>query len=627
MLRLLTGEEIDILESNGCTAEDWSRIKVGNGFLPENVHRTKFYGDIRLMGNSSQLLVDGVIPMNCGVYDSVLNNCEVGKDSLIERVSLLSNYQISPNCIIRDVQKLAVEGETWFGNGVEVAVMDETGGRKIPIYNRLSAVLAYIAVFYRYNTDIIKVIQHLVADYVASMNTKQGFVGEGTAIIGCGNIVNVRIGECAELLQVTHLENGSVNSLSSAPIKIKNGVVANDFIVSGGSVIANNVRMERCFVGEACKIANGFTAHDSLVFANSQLENGEACAIFAGPYTVSMHKSTLLIGGLFSFFNAGSGSNQSNHMYKLGPIHQGITERGVKFASGSYILWPANIGAFSMVMGSHYSHPDTSKFPFSYLIEKQGQVYLVPGAALRSAGTHRDIKKWPQRDERKSTEPIDAISFEWLSPYTIGNCMEAREALLDISEECECVDGYYEIDGVKIKESALQQGVELYNAAVKIFFGQMVEKHGIMSAGRFEQWVDVAGLLAPKSEIDQFIAQLCTDHSLSIVKVGKMLASLHSGYDKWCNEWCGAAIEQEYGTNVTCEEIISTGAKAKIWLLKAVLNDAAKEFSPAATVGFGKDSDRIQDKELDIESVRGALEDNPLVCTLIEEILSLEGKI
>ena len=409
--------------------------------------------------------------------------------------------------------------------------------------------------------------------------------------------------------------------------KIKNGVVANDFIVSGGSVIANNVRMERCFVGEACKIANGFTAHDSLVFANSQLENGEACAIFAGPYTVSMHKSTLLIGGLFSFFNAGSGSNQSNHMYKLGPIHQGITERGVKFASGSYILWPANIGAFSMVMGSHYSHPDTSKFPFSYLIEKQGQVYLVPGAALRSAGTHRDIKKWPQRDERKSTEPIDAISFEWLSPYTIGNCMEAREALLDISEECECVDGYYEIDGVKIKESALQQGVELYNAAVKIFFGQMVEKHGIMSAGRFEQWVDVAGLLAPKSEIDQFIAQLCTDHSLSIVKVGKMLASLHSGYDKWCNEWCGAAIEQEYGTNVTCEEIISTGAKAKIWLLKAVLNDAAKEFSPAATVGFGKDSDRIQDKELDIESVRGALEDNPLVCTLIEEILSLEGKI
>ena len=180
---------------------------------------------------------------------------------------------------------------------------------------------------------------------------------------------------------------------------------------------------------------------------------------------------------------------------------------------------------------------------------------------------------------------------------------------------------------MKIKQTALQQGVELYDAAVKIFLGQMVEKYGLMSAGRLEQWVDVAGLLAPKSEIDNFIAQMCTDRSLSIVKVGKMLASLHSGYEKWCNEWCGAAIEQEYANHVTSEEIISIGAKAKIWLLKAVLNDAAKEFSPAATVGFGKDSDRIQDKEIDIESVRGALEDNSLVCSLIEEILSLEGKI
>ena len=50
------------------------------------------------------------------------------------------------------------------------------------------------------------------------------------------------------------------------------------------------------------------------------------------------HKSTLLIAGLFSFMNAGSGSNQSNHMYKLGPIHQGILERGAKTSSDSYIL-------------------------------------------------------------------------------------------------------------------------------------------------------------------------------------------------------------------------------------------------------------------------------------------------
>ena len=69
-----------------------------------------------------------------------------------------------------------------------------------------------------------------------------------------------------------------------------------------------------------------------------------ACSIFAGPYTVTHHKSTLLIAGLYSFMNAGSSSNQSNHMYKLGPVHQGILERGTKTTSNSYIVFPARIG-------------------------------------------------------------------------------------------------------------------------------------------------------------------------------------------------------------------------------------------------------------------------------------------
>ena len=54
-------------------------------------------------------------------------------------------------------------------------------------------------------------------------------------------------------------------------------------------------------------------------------------------------------------------------MYKLGPIHQGTLERGAKTTSDSYILWPARVGAFSLVMGRHVNHADTSNLPFSYL--------------------------------------------------------------------------------------------------------------------------------------------------------------------------------------------------------------------------------------------------------------------
>ena len=47
--RSLTFEEIEILESNSCWAEDWSRVEVAeDGFQAKFFHRVMFYGDVQL---------------------------------------------------------------------------------------------------------------------------------------------------------------------------------------------------------------------------------------------------------------------------------------------------------------------------------------------------------------------------------------------------------------------------------------------------------------------------------------------------------------------------------------------------------------------------------------------------
>ena len=47
--RNLRSEEISILKSNACWAEDWDDIEVAEeGFLPQFVQRTNFYGKIRI---------------------------------------------------------------------------------------------------------------------------------------------------------------------------------------------------------------------------------------------------------------------------------------------------------------------------------------------------------------------------------------------------------------------------------------------------------------------------------------------------------------------------------------------------------------------------------------------------
>ena len=63
--------------------------------------------------------------------------------------------------------------------------------------------------------------------------------------------------------------------------------------------------------GECCTLDKHFTAVDSLFSPTATAKRRPFR--FAGPYTVSHHKSSLPIAGMFSFFNAGGGANQSNH--------------------------------------------------------------------------------------------------------------------------------------------------------------------------------------------------------------------------------------------------------------------------------------------------------------------------
>ena len=257
--------------------------------------------------------------------------------------------------------------------------------------------------------------------------------------------------------------------------------------------------------------------NDSLFFSNCQGFHGEATSIFAGPYTVSHHKSSLLIAGMFSFLNAGSGSNQSNHMYKLGPIHQGMAERGSKTTSDSYILWPARIGAFTLVMGRHTKHSDTSELPFSYLIENATESYLVPGVNLRSVGTVRDAQKWPKRDNRKDLVKIDHINFNLLSPYTIQKMYRAVDLLRGIQQMAGANNEVYSYQNCRIKNSSLVRGVELYEMAITKFLGNSLISRIMKSEfSTIEQlrealipgsdfgdgnWVDISGMIAPKGAV------------------------------------------------------------------------------------------------------------------------------
>ncbi len=639
--RQLTIEEREQLQHQGCTAADWTKVEVVDGFKPEYVQNVAFSGEVRLGRFERVFVQPGGFEVHSGVYHARLHNVTIGDDCYIDRIhNYIANYEIGDNVFIENTNLIVVDGETSFGNGVRVPVMNEAGGREVPIYDNLSAHLAYILTLYRHERELIIELERLIADYVEKQKSEVGKIGDNVRIVNCGTIKNVRIGECATLGGVSKLKNGSINSNCCAPVHIGSGVKCNDFILCSGVDITDSTLVSCCFVGQGTVMGKHYSALDSLFFSNCQGFHGEATAIFAGPYTVSHHKSSLLIAGMYSFLNAGSGSNQSNHMYKLGPIHQGMAERGSKTTSDSYILWPARIGAFTLVMGRHTKHSDTSELPFSYLIENATESYLVPGVNLRSVGTVRDAQKWPKRDNRKDLVKIDHINFNLLSPYTIQKMYRAVALLKGIQQMAGANNEIYSYQNCRIKNSSLVRGVELYEMAITKFLGNSlisrIGKEPIKTVKELRdrlvptytigsgEWLDVSGLIAPQSEIDSLVKEIVAS-SLTLKEIEKKFAEMHKNYYDY--EWTWAYDKLLYHLGKSIEEIeiddligvIEAWKKAVVALDKKLYNDAKKEFDLNSKTGFGVDGDESV-KIKDFESVRGSFEENPFVKECLQHI-------
>ena len=641
--RKLAENEIALLEAQMCTASDWNSVEVSDGFNTDYVRHTRFSGNIRLGAFRKEFTLAGGMVKHSGIWHATLHNVTVGDDCCIENVNnYIANYTIGDGTFIENVDIILTDGRSSFGNGVEVSVLNETGGREVMIYDKLSAQQAYVMALYRHRPELIGKMREIIGRYVESISSETGTIGNNVTIADAGYIKNVKIGDFCKIEGTARLKNGSINSNEAAPVHIGVGVIGDDFIISSGSSIEDGVTFSRCFIGQACKLGHTYSASDSLFFSNCQGENGEACAIFAGPFTVTHHKSTLLIAGMFSFMNAGSGSNQSNHMYKLGPIHQGIMERGAKTSSDSYILWPAKIGAFSLVMGRHVNNQDTSNLPFSYLIEKQNTSFVVPGVNLKSVGTIRDAKKWPKRDGRKDPQRLDCINFNLLSPFTIEKMLKGRDILLDMRRVSGETSDTYSYQSAKITNSALKKGIGYYEMAINKFMGNSIIKR--LEEIRFKsddeirarlrpdfpggegKWVDLSGMIAPKSEVDRLLDDIEKGIVTDADEINARFARMHSNYYNYEWTWAYCNIRRFYGIDpetITSSQVINIVEKWKdsvVSLDRLLYEDAKKEFSLSAMTSFGADGSK-EEKNQDFEEVRGGqFESNPFVKEVLNHI-------
>ncbi len=656
VFRALRSDEISRLENQGCRCRDWSLVAVEEPFAVDCYLNVFFSGKVTLGavdGDGAERKIAG-IPRHCGIYDSVVADCSVGRNVFISNVKGgLSNLDIKEGAAIDSVYSIRCEGDTGFGNDVVINVMSETGGREVTASTIMTAPLAYMVAFHRHNASLSKAFSRMMESFVDKKRSCRGRIGADSEIVGCGELINVDVRDDAVIRGAARLVNGTV-----CQAFVGSGVIAEDFIILDGAKVDSAARLHGCLVGHCAEVSGGFSAHDTLVFTSSRLENGESAVAFCGPFTTSMHKSTLLIGGLFSFFNAGSGTNQSNHMYKLGPIHQGILARGCRTGSDSYLMWPAAVGAYTTVTGRHYSHPDTRRFPFSYLVNgcdgSAGDIsVLIPAAAVGSVGLARDVEKWPSRIGGAADG--DLVNFNWLSPLTIGEIIRSLpelEALQTVGEG----EKYIRMEGFVVARRSLSKAVSRYRLLIRLYAAGIFHRKILAliatnpeiipdvllerlrqepEEGGSGQWVDLCGLLAPRRAVEILEEKIASDTAMTLQDVNSYLAEIHDRYSSYSWDWAWHNLSSALGldfsrlTPAELSSILSEGIDAANELEGVFVDDAAKELDPErASLGFGIDTGDSRRELLDdFERVRGSLASNRFLAMLHRRVVTFTGSL
>ena len=610
--RQLDEKEIRQLEDNNCWAEDWQRVMVADDFNPNAVRNVTFYGNVKLGSFDKSIEVSKTFMRRTGVYNATLRNVTIGNNSLVENVgNYINNYVIGSDCYISNICTMETTEGATYGEGNIISVLNEVGEGNVVSYHGLTSQIAALMVRHAGNNAFRTAIRRLVAEYIQRTTPDTGTIGNGVKIVNTKEVTNTVVYNDCEINGAARISDCTIMSSPEASVFIGTGVICENSIIAHGSSIINSVKMQDCFVGEACKLSNGFTAAQSVFFANSYMSNGEACAAFCGPFSSSHHKSSLIIGGMFSFYNAGSATNFSNHAYKMGPIHYGTLERGAKTASGAYLLMPAHIGTFSVCFGKLMYHPDTRSLPFSYLIAYGDIMYLVPGRNLTTVGLYRDIRKWPKRDMRSKQSRKSIVNFDWLSPFSVGEIIQGKKILERLREASGDNVSTYNYHEYVIKTSSLRKGIKYYDIALRIFMGAVLKRHALVppvSTVGTGKWNDLSGLLLPDSEEQQLVSDIADGTIESIDDIVDRLNAINDNYNEYRWAWAYRMILDYYGlseiTQQDAERIHTDYITARRAWIAEIKKDAEKEYQ----LGDVEDSVLQNfvsqlDKEIDFENM------------------------
>ncbi|HOO72103.1 MAG TPA: DUF4954 family protein [Spirochaetota bacterium] len=382
-IRPLNEKEIETLEKQGNHSPDWSGIMVCADFTAANIRHSFFMGRcyLGLFTGESKDLSDGCA-LPSGIYHCSIADCEIAGGAALHRVGLISRYLINSGAVIHGTQTVHSSGKNTFGNGIDIPVGIETGGREVLSFAEMTMDEARAVALSRQDREMLSRYRSLVKEYSERISLGTGYIGKDARIYGAGEICDSCISDSAHIRGALIVKNSTILSSRQEQTHIGHGVLIEDSCVQWGSSVSGMAIVKSSLLMEYSKVENHGKVLSSIIGPNSEIGEGEVTSSLVGP-SVGAHHQSLLIAALWpgGRGNVGYGANVgSNHTAKA-PDQEIFCGEGVFFGLGVNIKFPSDFtqSPYSIIATGVDTLPQKVEYPFS-LINKPSSPF--PGVPL-----------------------------------------------------------------------------------------------------------------------------------------------------------------------------------------------------------------------------------------------------
>ncbi len=443
-VRTLTGQEIKKLKAQSNDAEDWKKILVTKKFRPDHIVDNQFRGQCVLgLFDGKKLHALSSVELPSGIFKSTIINSEIGDNCCIWNAGCISNYIINAQSVVYNVGSMVCSKDSSFGNGREISVGIETGGRNVFSFAEMTIPIAQLVSTNRNNKELLEEYDNFIKKYSTSCKIGLGIIEKDVIIRNTPEIEDCYIGQSTIIDGATLVQNSTILGSAEEPVEISHGVYVRNSCLQWGCHVTSLAIVDDSILTEHSHVERHGKLTQSILGPNTAVGEGEVTACLLGPF-VGFHHQALLIAAIWpeGKGNVGYGANiGSNHTSKA-PDQEIWCGEGTFFGLGVNIKFPCDFtqAPYSIIATAVNTLPQRVEFPFS-LINSPGHSLpgispayneIVPGWVLSDNiyMVKRNEGKYKKRNKARRT----AFIFDVFRQDIIDLMIQARKRLKDVSK-------------------------------------------------------------------------------------------------------------------------------------------------------------------------------------------------